>query len=56
MKNLLKLNLFAVLMLSVPAFAVDGMAVIDMRTAVFQLKQLQMLLKLLKKMLIMHLI
>ena len=34
MKNLLKLNLFAVLLLSVPAFAVDGMAVIDMRTAV----------------------
>ena len=34
MKNLLKLNLFAVLFLSVPAFAVDGMAVIDMRTAV----------------------
>jgi outer membrane protein len=34
MKNLLKLNLFAALMLSIPAFAVDGMAVIDMRTAV----------------------
>ena len=34
MKNLLKLNLFAVLFLSVPAFALDGMAVIDMRTAV----------------------
>jgi Skp family chaperone for outer membrane proteins len=34
MKNLLKLNLFAILFLSVPAFAVDGMAVIDMRTAV----------------------
>ena len=34
MKNLLKLNLFAVLFLSVPAFAIDGMAVIDMRTAV----------------------
>ena len=34
MKNLLKLNLFAALFLSVPAFAVDGMAVIDMRTAV----------------------
>ena len=34
MKNLLKFNLFAALMLSVPAFAVDGMAVIDMRTAV----------------------
>lgn len=34
MKNLLKLNLFAVLLLSIPAFAVDGMAVIDMRTAV----------------------
>jgi Skp family chaperone for outer membrane proteins len=34
MKNLFKLNLFAVLMLSIPAFAVDGMAVIDMRTAV----------------------
>ena len=34
MKNLLKFNLFAALMLSVSAFAVDGMAVIDMRTAV----------------------
>ena len=34
MKNLLKLNLFAALFLSVPVFAVDGMAVIDMRTAV----------------------
>jgi len=34
MKNLLKFNLFAALMLSIPAFAVDGMAVIDMRTAV----------------------
>ena len=34
MKNLLKLNLFAALFLSVPAFAVEGMAVIDMRTAV----------------------
>jgi outer membrane protein len=34
MKNLLKFNLFAFLMLSIPAFAVDGMAVIDMRTAV----------------------
>jgi outer membrane protein len=34
MKNLLKLNLFAALMLSIPVFAVDGMAVIDMRTAV----------------------
>jgi Skp family chaperone for outer membrane proteins len=34
MKNLLKLNLLAALMLSIPAFAVDGMAVIDMRTAV----------------------
>ena len=34
MKNLLKLNLFAALLLSIPAFAVDGMAVIDMRTAV----------------------
>ena len=34
MKNLLKFNLFAVLMLAIPAFAVDGMAVIDMRTAV----------------------
>ena len=34
MKNLLKLNLFAVLLLAIPAFAVDGMAVIDMRTAV----------------------
>ena len=34
MKNLLKFNLFVALMLSIPAFAVDGMAVIDMRTAV----------------------
>jgi outer membrane protein len=34
MKNLLKFKLFAALMLSIPAFAVDGMAVIDMRTAV----------------------
>ena len=34
MKNLLKLNLLAALMLSIPVFAVDGMAVIDMRTAV----------------------
>ena len=34
MKNLLKFNLFAALMLSILAFAVDGMAVIDMRTAV----------------------
>ena len=34
MKNILKFNLFAALMLSIPAFAVDGMAVIDMRTAV----------------------
>ena len=34
MKNVFKFNLFLVLILSVPAFAVDGMAVIDMRTAV----------------------
>ena len=34
MKNLLKLKLFAALMLSVPVFAVDDIAVIDMRTAV----------------------
>jgi len=34
MKNLLKFNFFAALMLAIPAFAVDGMAVIDMRTAV----------------------
>ena len=34
MKNLFKLNLLAVLLLSFPALAVDGMAVIDMRTAV----------------------
>src|SRR5210317_356883 len=34
MKNLFKLNLLAVLLLSFPVFAVDGMAVIDMRTAV----------------------
>ena len=34
MRNLFKLNLLAVLLLSFPALAVDGMAVIDMRTAV----------------------
>ena len=34
MKKILKFNLLAALMLSIPAFAVDGMAVIDMRTAV----------------------
>jgi Skp family chaperone for outer membrane proteins len=34
MKNVFKFNLFLVLILSVPVFAVDGMAVIDMRTAV----------------------
>ena len=34
MKNLYRLNILAVLLLSFPAFAVDGMAVIDMRTAV----------------------
>ena len=34
MKNLLKFNLLAALMLSIRACAVDGMAVIDMRTAV----------------------
>ena len=34
MKKLFKLNLLAVVLLSFPAFAVDGMAVIDMRTAV----------------------
>ena len=34
MKKLFKLNLLAVLMLSIPVFAVDGIAVIDMRTAV----------------------
>ena len=34
MKNLLKLNLLAVLLLTFPAFALDGVAVIDMRTAV----------------------
>jgi len=34
MKNLFKLNLLAVMLLSLPVFAVDGMAVIDMRTAV----------------------
>ena len=34
MKNLLKLKLFAALMLSAPVFAVDDIAVIDMRTAV----------------------
>ena len=34
MKNIFKLNLLAVLLLSIPVFAVDGMAVIDMRTAV----------------------
>ena len=34
MKNLYRLNILAVLLLSFTAFAVDGMAVIDMRTAV----------------------
>ena len=34
MKNLFKLNLLAIMLLSLPVFAVDGMAVIDMRTAV----------------------
>jgi outer membrane protein len=34
MKNLFKFNLLAVLLFSFPALAVDGMAVIDMRTAV----------------------
>ena len=34
MKNLLKLNLLAVLLLTFPVFALDGVAVIDMRTAV----------------------
>ena len=34
MKNLYKLNLLAILLLSFPVMAVDGMAVIDMRTAV----------------------
>ena len=34
MKNVFKFNLLAVLLLSFPALAVDGLAVIDMRTAV----------------------
>ena len=34
MKNLFKLNLLAVLLLTFPVFALDGVAVIDMRTAV----------------------
>ncbi|MDB2451345.1 OmpH family outer membrane protein [Gammaproteobacteria bacterium] len=34
MKNLLKLNLLAVLLVTFPVFALDGVAVIDMRTAV----------------------
>ena len=34
MKNVFKFNFLAALLLSVPVFAVDGMAVIDMRTAV----------------------
>ena len=34
MKNLFKLNLLAIMLLSLPVFAFDGMAVIDMRTAV----------------------
>ena len=34
MKNLFKINLLAVMLLSFPVLAVDGMAVIDMRTAV----------------------
>ena len=34
MKNLYKFNILAILLLSFPAMAMDGMAVIDMRTAV----------------------
>ena len=34
MKNVFKFNLLAVLLLSFPVLAVDGLAVIDMRTAV----------------------
>ena len=34
MKHLLKIKLLAVLLFSFSAFAVDGIAVIDMRTAV----------------------
>lgn len=34
MKNLFKLNLLAVVLISIPAFATDGLAVIDMRNAV----------------------
>lgn len=34
MKNLYKFNILAILLLSFPAIAMDGMAVIDMRTAV----------------------
>ena len=59
MKNLLKLNLLAALMLSIPVFAVDGMAVIDMRTAVLStqaaadafkaLEEIQTMLLILKK-------
>ena len=36
MKNLFKFNLLAVLLFSFPALALDGVAVIDMRTAVLQ--------------------
>ena len=35
MKNLFKLNLLAVILISIPAYASDGLAVIDMRNAVF---------------------
>jgi outer membrane protein len=34
MKNIFKINLLAVLLLGLPSFAAEGMAVIDMRTAV----------------------
>ena len=54
MKNLLNLNLLAVLLLSFPAFAVDGMAVIDMRTAVLSTQAAADAFKALKKMQIMH--
>ena len=34
MKNMFKFNLLAIMLLSFPVFATDGLAVIDMRTAV----------------------
>ena len=38
MKNMFKFNLLAIMLLSYPVFATDGLAVIDMRTAVLSTK------------------